>query len=241
MIKIAICDDEPAFQKIMFDSIAHDMEIRDVVYEIDTYDSGDALLECGEGTREYQVVFLDVSMGELDGIQTAVQLRNYSEDMIIIFVTAYMKYSIEGYRVNAFRYIIKDARTFEKAMEECIDAIFKKIEYVMPTYRCEFKEGERVIPSNQLIYIESNLHNALFYVMDGGVKTYSLKRTLNELEKELQNFNLIRLHQSFLVNPDYIKSIKLYQAYLKTGDVIPIPKARYKSVREKYTAYKGKW
>ena len=241
MLKIAICDDEPTFQKVLFETITENMKKRNVDHIIDTYDSGDLLLELGERVKEYQVVFLDVNMGDVDGIQTALQLRNHSDDMIIVFVTAFMKYSIEGYRVNALRYIIKDMCTFEKAMEECVDAIIKKLEYTTPVYCGEFKEGTHAISLDHLIYIESNLHNATFHVMEDERKTYSLNGSLNELEKVLQDFRLMRIHQSFLVNPAYIRQIKLYQAFLTTGESIPIPKARYKTVREKYATYKGEW
>ncbi len=77
-----------------------------LVYEIDTYSSGQALVELGIEVVRYTVVFLDIYMDQVDGIMAAEQIRKVSRELFIVFVTAYVDYSLEGYRLDVVRYLL---------------------------------------------------------------------------------------------------------------------------------------
>lgn len=66
---------------------------------------------------------MDINMEEMDGIDTAKRIRQFHSDTCIVFVTAFISYALEGYKVNAVRYLMKD--TLEAALPECMDAILK--------------------------------------------------------------------------------------------------------------------
>lgn len=102
------------------------MTDRGIMLEIDTFSSGKEFVELGIEMVKYKIVFLDINMDELDGIMTAKKIRENSKDMFIVFVTAFVNYTIEGYKVDAVRYILKDNKNLFASVYECMDAIHEK-------------------------------------------------------------------------------------------------------------------
>lgn len=102
------------------------MTDRGIMLEIDTFSSEKEFVELGIEMVKYKIVFLDINMDELDGIMTAKKIRENSKDMFIVFVTAFVNYTIEGYKVDAVRYILKDNKNLVASVYECMDAIHEK-------------------------------------------------------------------------------------------------------------------
>ena len=67
-------------------------------------------------------------MDDIDGLETARQIRKKSDKVQLVFITGYITYALEGYKVNAVRYILKDEKTLENAIEECMDSIIKQMD-----------------------------------------------------------------------------------------------------------------
>lgn len=120
MFKIAICDDENLFTEELKELISGYMMEKDLIFEIDTYNSGEALVELGVGVVRYTVVFLDINMEKIDGIKTAEMIRKVSREVFIVFVTAYVDYSLEGYRLDVVRYLLKGNANFQRNVNECM-------------------------------------------------------------------------------------------------------------------------
>lgn len=239
MFKIAVCDDEVNIRKLIRKILMDYMNEYGVVYEIDDFESGKDFVELGIEMTKYKIVFLDINMDELDGMETAKKIREVSNDMFIVFVTAFINYTLEGYRVDAVRYILKNNVNFPELVYECMDAIRTKMNYVVKRKLFQFNEGTREVSLERLLYIESQLHKLEFYIMEEYVKKYTLYSTLNDMEKEIASRDFVRIHQSFLVNMKHITDVSRYRALLSNGVKLIIPKARYKHVEETYVAYKG--
>ena len=239
MIRIAICDDEQPFREVVKKYVKKYLSEKEISYEIDTFSSGKEFLELGIEMIRYNIVFLDIKMDEIDGIFTAQKIRESSSEMYIVFVTAYIDYSLEGYKVNAERYILKDNTNFDDSIYECMESIFHKVNYVDLKKCFKFNECEKEIPIDRILYIESKLHKLEFHVMENQEVIYTLYGTLNKWEEEMSDFPFLRIHQSFLVNMKHIKSITCYKAILSNHQEITIPKVRYRDVKNSFVAYKG--
>lgn len=239
MIKIAVCDDEEIFGKKLYAMISQYLEEKKLFFEIDTFHAGTEFVALGPEMSKYQIVFLDINMDELDGIETAKKLRNYCKDSYLVFVTAFLNYTLEGYKVEAIRYILKGASNFRDLVYEALDAICEKMRYVEQKEVFDFKEGKKEISMNRIAYIESNLHKLNFYVVESDYVSYTLPSTLNAIEDRLEEKRFARIHQSFLVNLDFVVSISNYKAYLQNGNVLPIAKNRFRDAREKFVKFKG--
>ena len=95
MFRIAICDDEPHFREQMKEMLMQYMQDSGVYYEIDNFQSGKELLELGIELNQYKIIFLDINMDEMDGIQTAKKIREQNTELFLVFVTAFVNYSLE--------------------------------------------------------------------------------------------------------------------------------------------------
>ncbi len=239
MLKIAICDDEKIFREKIETGVQEYMSVRHIECMTGSFCSGEELLKQGNRIDEYDIIFLDVDMGEMNGIETAKEVREYNQDAYITFVTAYFEYSLEGYKVNAIRYIIKNNTNLIQQIDECLDEVLKRMQTISAKVEFDFREGKMKIAVNKILYIESELHKLNFYIEEREVKKYTMYKKLDEVESKLQNMNFIRIHKSFLVNMSYIENISGYKLILKNGKELIIPKTRYREVKDKFTTYKG--
>ncbi|MCM1046960.1 MAG: LytTR family DNA-binding domain-containing protein [Clostridiales bacterium] len=239
MFKIAICDDENLFTEELKEMLSGYMMEKGLVFEIDTYSSGEALVELGLEVVKYTVIFLDINMEKVDGIKAAEKIREVSREVFIVFVTAYVDYSLEGYRLDVVRYLLKSNANFQSKVNECMDAIIDKMNYSVTKREFDFKEGRKEISLERLLYIESNLHILEFHVMEDDMKVYTMYETLNVFETRLAENNFIRIHQSYLVNAKHIRNVVRCKAILTNGVELSIPKARYTAVKNKFIACRG--
>ena len=239
MLNIAICDDEKYFRREINGILIPYLNEKGMVHSIDAFESGEEFVLQGIEMLKYNVVFLDINMDRMDGLETARKIREYSSDIFIVFVTAYIDYTLEGYKVDAIRYILKNNNTLKNAVEECMDAIFAKMNYSVDKIEFEFLEGTKSISLDRILYIESNLHKLFFYIMEDSLKKYSLYMTLDELESKLSCERFLRIHQSYLVNIPHVGKVVRYSLFTDNGTELSIPKARFKEVQKAVAEYKG--
>ena len=239
MFKIAICDDENLFTEELKELISGYMMEKGLVFEIDTYSSGEALIELGIEVVRYTIVFLDINMEKVDGIKTAEMIRKVSREVFIVFVTAYVDYSLEGYRLDVVRYLLKGNANFQSNVNECMDAIIDKMNYSVIKRKFDFKEGRKEIMLDRLLYIESNLHRLEFHVMEDDETVYTMYEILNVMQEMLSENGFIRTQQSYLVNVKCIENVVRYKVILTNGVELSIPKVRYTEVKKKFIAYLG--
>lgn len=197
------------------------------------------MIELGIEVIKYTAVFLDINMEKIDGIKAAEKIREVSREVFIVFVTAFVNYSLEGYRLDVVRYLLKGNVDFPSMVNECVDALVDKLSYSVTKREFDFKEGKREISLERLLYVESNLHKLEFHVMEDDLKIYTMYETLNALESKLVAKDFVRIHQSYLVNIKYIKNVVRYKVVLTNGIELVIPKARYTYVKEQFILYQG--
>ena len=97
-----------------------------------------------------------------------------------------------------------------------------------------FVEGKIPLKTEDIIYIETSKHKNTFYTKE---ENYSIYKKLSEIEGELKEFGFVRIHQSFLVNMQYVEKISSYVMTLTTGQELSVPKARYPQVKKEYQEY----
>lgn len=239
MIRIAICDDEKVFRDKIRDSVSRYMDNRKVLFQICDFQSGEEFLAETPDISQFSIFFLDIDMQGMNGIALAKEIRKVNWEANIAFITAYIDYSLEGYHVEAIRYILKNNNTLELSIEECLDTILKKMQKDNSEMIFSFKEGRKRLKVNQIMYVESTMHKLTIYMKEAEKKTYTLYDKLDNFEKQLSNSCFVRVHQSFLVNMRYIDQIKNRELLLEDGTEIMIPKARYRDVLNRFVVFKG--
>lgn len=245
MLQIAVCDDEQYYREKIQSLLRQYLLQKNLAYTIQLYQSGEEFLDQCENKVKYDIIFLDISMRALDGIQTALQIRTFHSDTQLVFVTAFIDYALEGYKVNAVRYIMKD--TLDAAIPECMDTILLRMKKTQVSF--SFIDGDAVLYTDNILYIESQKHKLSFYYMEPhtlkspfakpGPAVFYMYEKLDSIEKILSDYGFLRIHKSYLVNMKHIRRLSNYTAFLDTDETLPIPRLKYQAVRESFAAYKG--
>ena len=238
IIKIAICDDEIIFLEKMKTIIDTYCMKKQIPCEVNIYQSGREFIADYIEMIGYQIVFLDINMEEIDGLETARELRKMSQKTFLIFVTAFINYTLEGYKVDAIRYLLKTGENFEQSVYESLDAVFQKMEYTPIIKKFYFQEGCRSIALDKVLYIESALHKLTFYILGEEVTSYTMYDTLNNISKMFTN-DFIRIHQSYLVNLRFVRKINGNELLLYNNQSLPIARSKLKEVRNRVATHKG--
>ena len=229
-MKIAICDDredDRGALKALLEAYRQDFEIRE-------YGSGISLCGDMDYIRECGIVFLDINMDGMDGLEVASQIKAVCPKVHIVLVTAYVNYALDGYKVKASRFLLKD--DLEQTLQECMDDILREILLEERVMEFGFVEGNVRLKVDDIIYIETSKHKNVFYTRE---QTFNIYKKMDELEEDLKGMGFVRIHQSFLINMKYIEKISSYVMVLTTGKEISVPKSRYSEVKRQYTLFKG--
>lgn len=235
MLKIAVCDDEKFYREKINKLLKKYLLDHCLDGSIDIFCSGEEFLSQRGNVVKYDVVFMDINMEQTDGIETAMRIRAFQSNTYIVFVTAFIKYVLDGYKVNAVRYIMKD--TLDAAIPECMDAILQKMQLRQVSF--SFVEGEKRLYTDNLLYVESKKHKTVFYYQEEMLKKFQIYEKLDNIEKILGDYGFLRIHKSYLVNMKHIRKINNYTAEIDTGEVLPVPRIRYQKVKQEFVEYKG--
>ncbi|MDE7332286.1 MAG: LytTR family DNA-binding domain-containing protein [Lachnospiraceae bacterium] len=235
MLEIAVCDDEKFYREKIQKLLEEYLTGHGLEYRIRLFLSGEEFLSCSENSVKYDIVFMDINMEKVDGIQAAMQMQSFHSCTYLVLVTAFINYVLEGYKVNAVRYIMKD--TLDTAIAECMDAVLEKMKIARISF--SFMEGERMLYTDNILYVESRKHKSVFFYMESEIVKYQIYEKLDWVEQRLSGFHFLRIHKSYLVNMKHIRRISNYTAVLDTGEELPVPRLRFQAAKEAFVAYKG--
>lgn len=237
MIHILICDDDPDFVLDLHKKLEKQYGHRKPCIEIT--DICDPAKITRQDAQKADIIFLDVDMGKISGIDLARKIRMVRKDAVLIYVSNYLQYAPSGYEVNAFRYIEKsDLKNklpvyFEQALVVCLK------EKVCISVICEKTEIE--IPVSSFVYAEvyQKTHSLLLHLNQYKQDTLITNMTISSLEKKASELGFLRIHKSYLVNMSFIKSISSTITVLKTGEELPTSARGYQNIKSIWLEWKG--
>ena len=234
-MNIFICDDDRrdiARLKALIED--YDSE-KHIGFTVTGYRSGVDMLQAIRKGKTPDIVFLDINMDIMDGLTVAKKIRELLDDVPIVLVTSFMSFALDGYKVRASRFLIKD--DLEKTFPECMDDICLEIQRKSKTINLSCVEGMIRLKTSDIILFETEGHKCLIQLQD---RTYQIYEKLEDLEERLKGLGFLRTHKSFLVNVEHIRNINSYVITLDNDRQISVPKARYKQVKQEYTLFEGK-
>ena len=217
MIKIALCDDneiERGILKNVVEGLLIDIGYSAQVFE---FSSGEKLLR-NYSRGDYDVIFLDVQMKQLDGIETTSS-------------EAYMK---EGYDIHALAYLLKPYRV--EKVRETLEYYLKKYDVKKQDEKTEMLEvtiqqKKIFIRQRDIYFLESMGRVVSIYCKNGVFKVYS---RLGELEEKLDSDMFLRCNQSYIVNILWVSDIVDYDFYMPGDRLVPIRKRDKKEIIQKF-------
>ena len=228
MIRIAIVDDE----KIIREHIKKLIENKQQEYVIDTYSAGEELLQA---EKCYDIVFLDIQMDGINGIDTARALRQKVEDMVLVFVTGVKEYVFDAFDVAAFHYLIKpiNEQKFTSVIERAVLEVGKKKQHSMGQLFVKTRYRNVTLEQKDILYIESRAKKVEIHTKTDIMDAYA---SIGELEKQLKE-NFYRCHRGYLVNLAFITEYSNDSITLNNGESIILAKEKYGEFVKVYMRY----
>lgn len=170
--------------------------------------------------------------GHMNGIELALRIREREHDRAvqIVFVTGYMDYIEKGYDVEALHYLLKPVT--QERLFGVLDRAAQRVRDRGRELCLQMPEGTARIPVSEIRYLEVQRN----YVTIHGDEDYTVKRTLGELERELDG-RFFRTGRSYIVNLQFVKKITRSQIVLKDGAQIPLPRRAYEDINRAMIRY----
>ncbi len=232
MIRIAICDDEKRITDKIESLLERNLKENHIVSKaVDVYNSSQNLLSYINEKNEYDLIYLDIEMPEMDGIALAQKIRENNREVIFIYISSYENYFVQLFPVMPFRFLKKpvDENQFAIDFVAAFEEINRKDYYFHYDYR-----GVRYrIPTKDIIYFESFGRNV--YVVTKSKKSRYLGK-LGDVEKQLaeQKAQFLRIHQSYLINASLMEVMNYDYITMCNGERLRISQERRKQIRELY-------
>jgi len=214
--KIAICDDNPTDTEYVSSIVNTWALAQNHLVKIQTFPSAEAFLFQYAEEKDYDILLLDIEMGEMNGVELAKQIRKSKNPVQIIFITGFPDFMAEGYDVSALHYLMKpiSGEKLSLVLNRAVENLAKKEKYLSIFFERELD----MVPLSQIMYIEAQKQ----YVSIHGVeKVYRMKTSLTEIEKLLDSY-FFKCQRSYIVNLCYILRIKTNSVVLKNGEEVPI-------------------
>jgi two-component system response regulator LytT len=230
-MRIAICDDEEKFrvqEKNLIDRVSASMDI-----VVDTYAEGKKLLERFD-TLPYNLVFLDIEMPGMDGITLAREIRKRSTETQIVFLTGHVEYAIEGYEVNALRYLTKPVQEekVKEVLRYVLDASVSGKQLILR------EEGEDLILKYaDIYYMEAQNQYVMIYSEDG---EHLIRANIGDFEEQLKSDGFYRIHRGYLVSLSKVKRLVKGEVIMQYGAKeisLPVSRSNIKPLKEALYAY----
>jgi len=226
---VVICDDEDIFLHYLKELLLRNSVEKNREITVTEYTGGGELLAAfSEGTlMNMDILFLDIRMEGLDGLETARRLREKGCGCLIVFLTSLEEYAREGYEVRAFRYLLKDQvdRELERVMDACCHELVAE-EY----FTFSYERRSYSIRKQDILYFESRKRMVYLFTARG---EYQFYQKLDVLENQLLGEGFLRCHRSFLVQERKVKSWKEHALWLEDGREIPISRTYEKEVNRR--------
>ncbi len=211
---IAVVDDEKAIRE----HICGLVEERQPESRIEAYATGGELLASG---KRFDIVFLDIQMEGMNGIEAARSLREKQGDTVLVFITGIKDYVFDAFDLYAFQYLLKpiDERKFAEVLERAVRESAKKKER-----RVLFiKSRNLTLDQSEILYIESRAKKVEIHTVRQTIEIYA---AMDELEGQLGE-NFYRCHRAYIVNMDCITEYDGESITLTGGDRVYLTKKKY--------------
>lgn len=199
IMRICICDDDTLIHERVKELLKSYEETQGK-FEFTDFFSGETLVEHYSKGDNFDVIFLDIEMKELNGIETAEKIRQITSNSIIIFVSSHPNYVFDAFRVEALHFLVKPIPDSE--FKNVFDRALHKYNTINSTISLKWQNERYNIKIAEIKYIEGYKRHVTVYTKS---ESFEALGKITEILKELEPHGFVRTHQGFIVNMDFIK------------------------------------
>lgn len=233
-MRIAICDDDPAIVlhiHALFDKVASS---QNATFEIFEYEAGHELFKACNTDKPFDLIYLDIEIGDGNGIDFACKIRTLSPDPtapFIVFVSAHQQYYHAAFQVQPYYYVNKPIvdEQFIQMTEKIIRYYFNRNASLTISYR----GNVTTIPIRSILFIEV-MNKQVYIHTTLQPDPYVCYDTMTNMAKRLERNDFISIHASFLINADHIRTFSPAAVILDNSQHFSIPKTKRKAVQEEF-------
>ena len=218
MLQLAVCDDEKVFRSDLRKILGTELELCGIDYHISEFTSGEELI-AGLEKADCQILFLDIEMKGIDGVETARRLRETKRQMEIIFVTSYADFVFQGYEVRALNYILKpyEPEKIAAVLHTALEALDIEAEKY---YVIDQRGGSIRVPLSSVKYFSSDRRTVHAVTTE---QEYTFYEKLSDLKTELPD-TFVRIHNRYLVHLKYLDAVRQNTAVVD-GEELPVSRS----------------
>lgn len=231
-MKVAIVDDLQADKEILKEYISRYAAEKSLFIETECFCSGEHFLRNAQ-PHKYRLVFLDIYMKEMDGMQVAETLRRDDKETLLVFTTSTKDFAIQGYAVKASGYLVKpyDYELFSQTMDLIKPMLEKDLRFI----EVKEKRNHVKILLHDIFYCDYDNHYILFHTKEEVIRSYMKFRELEELLEPYNEF--LCCYRNIMVNLDRVQVLESESFIMENGERIPIRRPDRTKVRELYAEY----
>ena len=239
MINIGICDDNKEDIDVIQKFVTEYMSNKKILFRMNIYISGETLLEAN---NKLDIVFLDIVMNGINGIQAGINLKNVNRDTKIIYITSFSEYWKQAVNnVHAFAYLEKpivmsdisrqmDSVLYSLEKEDRKTVSFEVLK--VDSYKTDVEYTNFDV--NDIYYFEYVGRKIMLKTKD---REYFFIGQMKDVIKKMESYKFACCHQSYMVNLKYVKKIKGYDLYLADDSKLPVSQKKSASFREKMNSF----
>lgn len=233
VLKIAVVDDDKKFMAIYKQIIANLFSEHHVKTEINDFFSGKEFIK-SLLIKKYDLVFMDIDMPEVSGIDIAAELRNNKQNLDIIFVSAHPHFVFEAIRFTPYRFIRKS--NFKAETKEAIDSYCSRTNMKFKMISLELQNGNKISEKATDIIQFFSVRHDIYYILqnESEAKCLSRKYSLSQIEQITKEFGFLRVHKSYLVNYRYINIINAKSVVMANKEEIPISHGKKTEIQDRF-------
>ena len=213
MIAVAIVEDEESASKQLTEYINRYGKEQGEQFQVSLFSNVGSFLE---PYKKVDIVFMDIIMPGLNGMDGARQMREIDPETKIVFVTNMAQYAVQGYEVDALNRVVKAVKNHRRNL-----------------LSIEIPGGIQRVCVQDILYVEVEQHTVIYHTTDG---EYRVRGTMKNVEQNLQKWHFLRCNNCYLINPRHMEWVRGYE--LKIGeDVLQISHPRKKKFLEELADY----
>ena len=222
-MKIVICEDDNKDAQCLSRLLSEQCE----EWRIVRYDNAESLLDSYAKGKEFDLIFLDIFMGEINGMCAAEKLRKLGCDTPIIFLTSSSDFALSSYKVRALSYIVKPIDQ---------NSLANVLGYFFEQYRPKnIRIGNKVLKASDILYIESKNKKVKIHLTRSKTEEFTAK--LNDVAASIIAANFMRCHRSFIINMDAVLKIERDKFLMSDNVTIPIRRQETQQLINQYYDY----
>ena len=230
-MRIVICEDEDKYADQLISYINEWAESKNIYVEIFAHITAERFLYEWEDSEDYDLIFLDIKMSRMTGMELAKIIRRTNNDVAIVFATSMKEYVLKGYSVAAMQFLLKPIR--KEDCFACLNKVYQSSR-VKKYYLLDDLEKIFKIPHGDIIYIEMFSHNATMHTIKGG---YTFRKTMTKILEELDDDLFIKCHKSYIINIRHIEAVSKTFAFMSDESEVPLSKNIAKEINDRFIKY----